>query len=144
MNTTFKVMDLSLVLCKFAMDAEVLDIGNRNVILGLSWLTETGFSVNTQDRCLRNVNAGQVIPCSVRWIPDVLIMEEEPLEDGEILLIIDASERYSHYAKCFSAVPAATLPEHKSWDHQIPLQDPTAKIPTGAIYKTTWKEDEAL
>ena len=40
MNTTFKVMDLCSVLGKFAMDAEVLDIGNRDVILGLSWLTE--------------------------------------------------------------------------------------------------------
>ena len=46
-NTTFKVMDSSSILDKFAMDAEVLDIGNRNVILGLSWLTENGFSVDT-------------------------------------------------------------------------------------------------
>ena len=37
LNTTFKVMDSSLVLGKFAMDTEVLDIGNRDVILGLSW-----------------------------------------------------------------------------------------------------------
>ena len=100
-NTSFKVMDSSSVLDKFAMDAEVLDIGNRDVILGLSWLTENGFSVDTQDRCLRNVNSGQVIPCSVRWIPEVLIMEEEPLEDGEILLIIDARKQYSHYAQWF-------------------------------------------
>ena len=34
MNTTFKVMDLSSVLGKFAMDADVLDIGNRDIILG--------------------------------------------------------------------------------------------------------------
>ena len=95
-NTTFKVMDSSLVLGKFGMDAEVL------------------------------------------------IMEEEPLEDGEILLIIDASERYSRYAQYFSAEQAARLPEDRSWDHQIPLQDSNAKIPTGAIYKTTWEEDEAL
>ena len=71
-------------------------------------------------------------------------MEEEPLEDGEILLIIDTSERYSCYAKCFSTEQAARLPEYKSWDHQIPLQDPNAKIPTGAIYKTSREEDEAL
>ena len=98
MNTTFKVMDSSSILGKFALDAEVLDIGNRDVILGLTWLTEYGFSVDTQDRCLRNINTSQAIPCSVRWIPEVLIMEEEPLEDCEILLIIDASERYSRYA----------------------------------------------
>ena len=61
MNRTFKVMELSSILCKFAMGAEVLDIGNRDVILGLSWLTENGLSVDTQDRCLRNVNTGQVI-----------------------------------------------------------------------------------
>ena len=35
-NTTFKIMDLSSVLGKFAMDAEVLDIGIRDVALGLS------------------------------------------------------------------------------------------------------------
>ena len=67
----FKVIDSSLVLGKFGMDAQVLDIGNRDVILGLSWLTENGFSVDTQHRCLWNVNTGQVIPCSVRWIPEV-------------------------------------------------------------------------
>ena len=43
-----------------------------------------------------------------------------------------------------SAEPAARLSEHKSSDHQIHLQDPKAKIPTGAIHKTTWEEDEAL
>ena len=57
-NTTFKVMDLFSVLGKFVMDADVLDIGNRDVILGLSWLTENGFSVDTYHRCLRNVNTG--------------------------------------------------------------------------------------
>ena len=65
-NTTFKVMDSSSVLDKFGMDAKVLDIGNRNVILGLSWLAENGFLMDTQVRCLRNVNTGQVISCSVR------------------------------------------------------------------------------
>ena len=84
-------------------------------------MTENGFSVDTQDKCLRNVNTGQVISCSVRWIPEVLIMEEELLEDGEILLIIDTSEQYSRYAQCFSAKQAARLPELKSWDHQILL-----------------------
>ena len=94
-NTTYKVMDSFSVLGKFAMDAKVLDIGNRDVILGLFWLMENRFSVDTQDKCLRNVNNSRVIPCSLRWIPEVLIMEEEPLEDGEILVISDASKRYS-------------------------------------------------
>ena len=40
LNTTFKVMDSSLILDECAMDAEVLDIKNRDLILGLSRLTE--------------------------------------------------------------------------------------------------------
>ena len=35
--TTLKVIESSLVLDKFALDAEVLDIRNRDVILGLFW-----------------------------------------------------------------------------------------------------------
>ena len=35
-NTSFEVYDSSLALVRFAMDAEVLDIGNRDIILGLS------------------------------------------------------------------------------------------------------------
>ena len=65
-NTSFNVRDSSWVLCKFAMDAEVLDIGYRDMILRVSWLTENGFSVDTEERCLRNDNSGQVIPCAVR------------------------------------------------------------------------------
>ena len=118
-NTSSKVIDAGSQSVKFRLDTEVLDIGDRDCILGLSWLVEYGFSVDNPDRCLRNVNNGQVIPCSVRWIPSVLLLdlEEEPLEDGEVLLIIDASERYHRYAQCFSAEQAARLPEHKSWDH---------------------------
>ena len=42
-NTSFKVLDLvsshtsSTVVGKFTLDAEVLDIGNEDCILGLSW-----------------------------------------------------------------------------------------------------------
>ena len=92
MNTSFKVMDSSSVLSKFGLDIEVLDIRNTDVILGLSWLTKNRFLGNTVGRCLRNVNSRQVIPCPVSWIPEDLIMEEEPLEDNRILLIMDASE----------------------------------------------------
>jgi len=73
-----------------------------------------------------------------------LDLDFEPLEDDELLLIIDASERYCHYAQCFSTEQAARLCEHKSWNHEIPLQDPKAKIPTKLIYKTIWEEGEAL
>ena len=64
-NTTFKVMDSFSVLGKFRMDTGVLNIRNSDMILALSWLTENGFSVDTHDRSLRNVNTRQVMLCSV-------------------------------------------------------------------------------
>ena len=39
-NTLFKVMHSFLILAKFAKDAEVLDIANRDLILGLSCVIE--------------------------------------------------------------------------------------------------------
>ena len=64
--------------------------------------------------------------------------------DIEILIILDARERYSRYAKDFSEEQAARLPDHTQWDHRTPLKD-NAKAPASrAIYKTTWEEKEAL
>ena len=50
--------------------------------------------MDSMGRCLRNVDKGLVLPCSVLWISLVFLsdLDEEPLEDGEILLIIDASK----------------------------------------------------
>ena len=71
-NNLFKVTNSCSVLAKFTMDTAVLDIGNNDVNLLLSRLAESLFSVDTQDKCLRNVNTGQVIPYSIRWIDKVL------------------------------------------------------------------------
>jgi len=59
--------------------------------LGLSWLKENIFVVDTINRCLRNVTMGLVIPCSVSWIPSlsILDLDKETLEDGEAILILD-------------------------------------------------------
>ena len=123
-----------------------MDIRNKDCILGLSWLTQNAFFLDTQERCLRNAISGLVIACSVRWIPSVTVLywDLEPLEDGEIVIINDDSERYSRYATCFSSQQAARLPEHKRCYQEILLRDPHAKIPSGVVYKTKWEEDEAL
>ena len=88
-----------------------MNIGNKDCILGLSWLTENGFLVDTQERCGTNAISGVIIPGSVRWIPSLTILDLhlEPLEDGKIVLLIDLSERYSRYATCFSSQQAARL-----------------------------------
>ena len=92
------------------------------------------------------MKTGLVIPCSVRWIPSVTLIDIDvkPIVDDDVLLILDVREGYNHYTQVCSAEQAAHLLEHKPWDHQIPLIDPHVKIPTGAIYKTMWEEDAAL
>ena len=115
-------------------------------MLCLSRLTENGLLVDTQYACLKNPISGLVVPCSVRWTASVTVLDLylEPREDGEILLIVDASERYSGYATCFSPQQAAKLPKQKPWDYEIPPRDPQAKIHKVTVYETTWEEDEAL
>ena len=92
---------------KFCLDAEVFDIGQKDVILGLSWLKENGFSVDVPNSRLINEISGVVIPCTTRHIPSItlLSLEDEAgweLEEGEILLMLDTHERYSRYTQVFS------------------------------------------
>ena len=42
-----------------------MDIGNRDVVLQFSWLTENKFSVNTQKSCLKNVYTKEVMSYSI-------------------------------------------------------------------------------
>lgn len=67
---------------KFALDAEVLDIGRRDIVLGLSWLKENNLVVNTPEARLENNTAGYIIPCNTYQIPTVMALnlEEELLE----------------------------------------------------------------
>ena len=71
-NTSFKLFDFvtsttsATVWRKFALDAEVLHIGNKDCILGFSCLTENGFLVDTQEPCLRNAISGFVLAFSIR------------------------------------------------------------------------------
>ena len=75
-NSSLQVFDSShTLLGKVSLDAEVLDIGKKDFILGLSWLVENGFSIDVEARCLRNVTTGLVIPCSVRYIPTVTVID---------------------------------------------------------------------
>ena len=63
----------------------------------------------------------------------VVDLDLEPLEDSDVVWISDTRERYSSYATCFTSQQAARLRKHKACDHEIPLQDPHPKIPTGAV-----------
>ena len=91
-NTFFKEMDSPIILGKFLMDVQVLNIEIRHVILYLCSLTETGCLVDTRDKCLRNISIGYLIPGSIRWIHSVLRIEEQPRKNSKMQMIVDPSE----------------------------------------------------
>jgi len=110
----FFSFDISLV--ELSLHSDALDIRKKDVVLGLSWLKENRCVVDLMDRCLRNVSTGLLIPCSVLWIPTVSLMnlEEEPLENKEVLQILDTRNHYFRYTQEFSIQQADRLPKHKS------------------------------
>ena len=57
------------VVNKFLLDAEVFNIGQKEVVLGLSWLKENGFSVDVPNS--RLISSTTVIPCSVKNLPSI-------------------------------------------------------------------------
>lgn len=136
-NTSSKVMDSTSVKGKFEMNAEALNIGNRDMILGLSWLRESGFSVDTQIRCLRNIRTGQLISYSIRQISLLVIIEEKIMEDYKILQIFDSSKKYSLPTQYLSTEQAVRLPVHKSQNSQIPFHNQQITIHMGVMYKNT-------
>ena len=51
---------------QYPIDAEVLNIGHRDMIIGLSWLKENAFSVDIRpNQRLINNTTGVIIPCNV-------------------------------------------------------------------------------
>ena len=80
---------------KFVLDAEVFDIGQKEVILGLSWLKENGFSVDVPNS--RLISPSMIIPCTIKHLPSIQLismdkLNELELEEGELLLIFNAKD----------------------------------------------------
>ena len=85
---------------EWSLDAEVLDIGRRDLILGLSWLEEHGFSVDTVGKQLVRKD-GFKISCRKRKISQIMVMERN-MEEGDTVLLVDAASHYADYTQVFS------------------------------------------
>ena len=89
---------------KYPLDAEVFNIGPWNMIIGLSWLQDQGFSFDIPKLWLINNQNNIIILCCTQQIPSISIIEcnkDIILEEGDILIILDISERYADYAQVF-------------------------------------------
>ena len=130
---------------EFQLDAEVLDLGGRQLVIGLSWLRENGFILDPVKRTLEK--AGCVVQCSELNLPKVALIEASELtltlEKEDCIFILDVASEYPRYLEVFSEELANRMPPLRKWDHEIILQE-GAKIPNGVTYKMTMEEEEAL
>ena len=69
--------------------------------MGLSWLEEHGFLVDTVGKQLVRKNSFK-ISCRERKILQIMVMEGN-MEEGDTVLLVDAASHYADYARVFSA-----------------------------------------
>ena len=110
---------------EFQLDAEVLSLGGRQLVIGLSWLRENGFILDPVNRTLENKTLGCVVQCSELNLPKVTSIEPaseltpaltsgtaptlEIAEEDCIFVLYVVSE-YSKYLEVFSEELANRLP----------------------------------
>ena len=112
----------------FQLHAEVLNIGRRDMILGLSWLEENGFNIDAAGRRIWREEDNYEVKCRERKIPMIEVLKEDEWFDvDEVILILDVASRYKDYAKLWSSRQANKLPPHTEFDHEITFKDPSAR-----------------
>jgi hypothetical protein len=134
----------------------------HDVILGLSWLRqhnpEIDFVTEQFDfsRCLCTQLQQTIVEASKRQYDNITkkqinAIRRKTLHKVMIAYIRKINEpgaqklppEYSMFARLFDKQEASKLPDHKPWDHRIPIQE--GKTPTfGPIYSLSEREREAL
>ena len=110
---------VSTMLCmrnrEFQLDAEVLNLGGRQLVIGLSWLRENGFILDPVKRTLEK--AGCVVQCSKLNLPKVALIEScEPtleIEEEDCIFVLDMVSEYLQYLEVFSEELANRLPSFR-------------------------------
>ena len=115
------------------------------MIIGLSWLQENDFCINTTKCRIWRQSDNQNIVCRERKIPRIeIISANDRFAADKTVIIINIAIRYAAYAKLWSSNQANKLPQHIEFDHPITFKDPEARPPIRPMYKMIWEEEEAL
>lgn len=114
----------------------VTDIGSYPIVLGITWLQEHNPSISWETLSIhppvsQTTNANLAMAITEGKSP-------KEKTDAEIV-----PKEYHQYLDVFDKKSADTLPEHRSFDHHIPLEN-GQNPPFGPIYNLSEKELEAL
>ena len=124
--------------------------GSRQLFIGLSWLRENDFVVNSVIRTIEGPNYS--VKYSTLKLPEIILKQAcefdgdaSIVEEGDYIMTLDVASEYPRYLNVFSEEQANRMPPHRKLDHEIPLKDgPNTKIPQGVTYKMTMEEEEVL
>jgi hypothetical protein len=119
-----------------------------DVVLGLAWLSTHNPSIDWKARVLEFPNCSPGCKMGDRSSPKVAFTKAIWLRpQGRVLAgtSIDLPSEYQDFEELFKErVGEAALPEHKPWDHTIPIEE--GKTPThyGGLRKLSEKEENFL
>jgi hypothetical protein len=112
------------------IECHVVNIGNNDLVLGMSWLNKHYPSIQWDERTI----AFSSPYCSKNCLLDPHVIQINGTELPEI---------YQEFAKVFSEEEASKLPPHRPYDISIDLL-PDAKPKHGPIYSHNMEEDKEL
>ena len=103
------------------------------MVLGLSWLEGNDFQIDTKGRRIyrKDSDGKEVLEalCRERQIPPV--EECSWFEEGEVVMILDITERYKDYGALWSSGQANKLPPHIELTTPFPSKIQRPNHPTG-------------
>ena len=86
---------------EFQLDAEVLSLGGRQLVIGLFRLRENGFILDPVNRTLENKALGCVVQCSELNLPKVTMIELTSgtaptleIEEEDCIFVLDVVSEY--------------------------------------------------
>ena len=124
------------------LEADVLELGDRDVIVGMSWLQENGAQIDCEKYSV-TFRDGEIWQCEPYPLPTVTLGGwEDVLEEAKCLMLL-AADDLPLFKKLADPSRAARLPSHTEFDHHIQFK-PGEKAPNGPLYKLTWEEEQAL
>ncbi|QRV82688.1 Retrotransposable element Tf2 protein [Ceratobasidium sp. AG-Ba] len=120
------------------VDACVVNVGNHDIVLGMSWLKRHNPAINWDKKSL--VFSSQY--CSEHCLNiSPIVKSGEP--DLEIAATSEHPAKYSEFAKIFTEEEISPLPPHRPYECKITLK-PDAVPRHGPIYSLGPREDEEL
>ena len=161
-STELRVVQDDLYAC-WELDAEVVDLEGRDILLGQGWLQQQGAIIDCENRTISFPRHGWHIVCNtgslieevpLEWMQkyqgEILMLRAIDFDNGTVLSInpLDPTGPYIDFKEIFDEETSKTLPLSTKFDHTITLEpqpsEADIKKLNGPLYRLSREEDEEL